>query len=70
MIRSAVGQCQKVSGNNGVIVVRYTQKGHVKVVEYRFWWLVKVYETRDGVCTRVALGLTHADMTGIEVTIG
>lgn len=74
VIRSAVSQCKNVSADNGVTVVRYTQKSSVKVVEYRFWWFLKDYETRnktrDEVFARIALGLAHEDMTGIEVTLG
>lgn len=74
VIRGAVGQCKNVSADNGVTVVRYTQKGNLKVVEYRFWWFLKDYETRnktrDEVFARIALGLAHEDMTGIEVILG
>lgn len=74
VIRGAVAQCKNVSPDNGVTVVRYNQKGAVKVVEYRFWWFLKDYETRnktrDEVFARIALGLAHEDMTGIEVTLG
>ncbi|AWM40625.1 putative MscS family protein YkuT [Gemmata obscuriglobus] len=74
VIRAAVGQCKNVSAENGVTVLRYTQKGSVKVVEYRFWWFLKDYETRnktrDEVFARIALGLAHEDMSGIEVTLG
>ncbi|VTR91935.1 membrane protein : Uncharacterized protein (Fragment) OS=Candidatus Entotheonella sp. TSY2 GN=ETSY2_17135 PE=4 SV=1: MS_channel [Gemmata massiliana] len=74
VLRGAVGQCKNVSADNGVAVVRYSQKGHVKVVEYRFWWFLKDYEartkTRDEVFARIALGLSQEDMAGIEVTLG
>ncbi|HEY1186516.1 MAG TPA: mechanosensitive ion channel domain-containing protein [Gemmata sp.] len=74
VIRGAVSQCKNVSADNGVTVVRYTQKGNLKVVDYRFWWFLKDYETRnktrDEVFARIALGLAHEDMAGIEVTLG
>jgi small-conductance mechanosensitive channel len=74
VIRTAVAQCKNVTADNGVTVLRYNQRGHIKVVEYRFWWFVKDYEsrnkTRDEIFARIALGLAHEDMTGIEVTLG
>ncbi len=74
VIRGAVVQCKNVSADNGVTVMRYHQKGGVKVVEYRFWWFLKDYEmrnkTRDEVFARIALGLAHEDMTGIEIMLG
>ncbi|MBP3957753.1 mechanosensitive ion channel [Gemmata sp. G18] len=74
VLRGAMSQCKNVSADNGVTVVRYSQKGHVKVVEYRFWWFLKDYEmrnkTRDEVFARIALGLGQEDMAGIEVTLG
>ena len=74
VIRAAVAQCKNVSADNGVTVVRFNQKGAVKVVDYRFWWFLKDYEarnkTRDEVFARIALGLANEDMTGIEVSLG
>ncbi len=74
VIRAAVAQCKNVSADNGVTVLRFTQKGALKVVEYRFWWFLKDYEarnkTRDEVFARIALGLANEDMTGIEVSLG
>ena len=74
VIRAAVSQCKNVSPDNGVTVLRYTQRGTVKVVEYQFWWFMKDYEarnkTRDEVFARIAMGLAQEDMTGIEVTLG
>jgi small-conductance mechanosensitive channel len=73
VIRSAMAQCKNLSADQGVAVVSYTQRGAVKVVQYRFWWFLKDYETRnktrDEVIARVALGLAHEDMTGIEITM-
>jgi small-conductance mechanosensitive channel len=74
VIRAAVAQCKNVSPEHGVTVLSFNQKGLVKVVQYRFWWFLKDYETRnktrDEVFARIALGLSHEDMTGIEITLG
>jgi small-conductance mechanosensitive channel len=73
VIRAALAQCKNLAPDSGVTVVRFNQKGHVKVVEYRFWWFLKDYEarnkTRDEVFARIAVGLATEDMTGIEVTL-
>jgi small-conductance mechanosensitive channel len=73
VIRAALAQCKNLSPDSGVTVVRFNQKGHVKVVEYRFWWFLKDYEarnkTRDEVFARIAVGLASEDMTGIEVAL-
>jgi hypothetical protein len=53
--------------------VSYVQKGAVKLVQYRFWWFLKDYEqrnkTRDEVFARIAVGLAHEDMSGIEIAL-
>jgi hypothetical protein len=68
-----MAQCKNVSPDHGVTVISYNQKGLVKVVQYRFWWFLKDYETRnktrDEVFARIALGLAHEDMSGIEITL-
>ncbi|WP_171472027.1 mechanosensitive ion channel domain-containing protein [Frigoriglobus tundricola] len=74
VIRAALAQCKNLSPTDqGVTVVKFNQRGPVKVVEYRFWWFLKDYEvrnkTRDEVFARIAVGLAHEDMTGIEVTL-
>lgn len=73
VIRAAMAQCKNLSPDHGVTVVTYNQKGLVKVVQYRFWWFLKDYEarnkTRDEVFARIALGLAHEDMSGIEITL-
>ena len=73
VIRGALAQCKNLSADQGVTVLRFTQKGHVKVVEYRFWWFLKDYDqrnkTRDEVFARIAVGLANEDMTGIEITL-
>jgi small-conductance mechanosensitive channel len=74
VIRAAIAQCKSLAPDHGVTVVSYTQRGPVKVVQYRFWWFLKEYETRnktrDEVFARIAIGLTQEDMTGIELTLG
>jgi small-conductance mechanosensitive channel len=74
VIRGAIAQCKNLAQDSGVTVVSYTQRGIVKVVQYRFWWFLKDYEarnkTRDEVFARIAIGLAQEDMTGIEVTLG
>ncbi len=74
VIRSAMASCKNLSPDHGVTVVSFNQKGFVKVVQYRFWWFLKDFETRnktrDEVFARIALGLTHEDMNGIEITLG
>jgi small-conductance mechanosensitive channel len=73
VIRTAIGHCKNLAQDHGVTVLSYTQRGSVKVVQYRFWWFLKEYEarnkTRDEVFARIALGLAHEDMTGIELTL-
>ena len=73
VIRGAMAQCKNVSPDHGVSVVSYNHKGPVKVVQYRFWWFLKDYEqrnkTRDEVFARIAVGLAHEDMTGIEIAL-
>lgn len=73
VIRAAMAQCKNLTPDHGVTVLSYNQKGHQKVVQYRFWWFLKDYEarnkTRDEVFARVALGLAHEDMGGIELTM-
>jgi|GEM_PF-3278544 len=73
VIRAAMAQCKNLTPDQGVTVLSYNHKGFVKVVQYRFWWFLKDYETRnktrDEVFARIALGLAHEDMTGIEVTL-
>jgi small-conductance mechanosensitive channel len=73
LIRAALAQCKNLSTDQGVTVVKFNQKGFVKVVEYRFWWFLKDYEarnkTRDEVFARIAVGLANEDMTGIEVSL-
>lgn len=73
VIRGALAQCKNLSPDQGVTVLKFTQKGIVKVVEYRFWWFLKDYEarnkTRDEVFTRIAVGLANEDMTGIEIAL-
>lgn len=73
VIRAALAQCKNLSPDQGVTVLKFNQKGHVKVVEYRFWWFLKDYEarnkTRDEVFARIAVGLANEDMTGIEVSL-
>ena len=74
VIRGAMAQCKNLTPDQGVTVVSYNQKGPVKVVQYRFWWFLKDYEsrnkTRDEVFARIALGLAQENMGGIEVTLG
>jgi small-conductance mechanosensitive channel len=73
VIRAALAQCKNLTPDQGVTVLKFNQKGHMKVVEYRFWWFLKDYEarnkTRDEVFARIALGLANEDMTGIEVSL-
>jgi small-conductance mechanosensitive channel len=73
VIRAAIAQCKGLAPDHGVTVLSYTQRGTVKVVQYRFWWFLKDYEarnkTRDEVFARVAVGLSHEDMTGIELVL-
>jgi small-conductance mechanosensitive channel len=73
VIRAALAQCKNLAADQGVTVLSYTQRGNVKVVQYRFWWFLKDYEarnkTRDEVFARIAVGLAHEDMTGIELTL-
>ncbi len=73
VIRGALAQCKNLSPDQGVTVLKFTQKGIVKVVEYRFWWFLKDYEarnkTRDEVFARIAVGLANEDMTGIEIAL-
>jgi small-conductance mechanosensitive channel len=73
VIRSAMAQCKNLGTDQGVTVVSYVQKGAVKIVQYRFWWFLKDYETRnktrDEVFARIAVGLSHEDMTGIEIAL-
>ncbi|MBN9119156.1 MAG: mechanosensitive ion channel [Planctomycetes bacterium] len=73
VIRSSLAQCKNLSADQGVTVVSYVQRGAVKVVQYRFWWFLKDYETRnktrDEVFARIAVGLAHEDMTGIEIAL-
>jgi small-conductance mechanosensitive channel len=73
VIRAAMAQCKNLTPDHGVTVLSYNQKGNQKVVHYRFWWFLKDYEarnkTRDEVFARVALGLAHEDMGGIELTM-
>jgi small-conductance mechanosensitive channel len=73
VIRAAIAQCKNLTQDHGVTVVSYTQRGTVKVVQYRFWWFLKDYEvrnkTRDEVFARIAVGLAHEDMSGIELTL-
>ncbi len=73
VIRAAIAHCKNLSADHGVTVLSYTQRGPVKVVQYRFWWFLKDYEarnkTRDEVFARIAIGLSHEDMSGIELTL-
>lgn len=73
VIRAALAQCKNLSPDQGVTVVSYNQRGPLKVVQYRFWWFLKDYETRnktrDEVFARIAVGLAHEDMTGIEIAL-
>ncbi len=73
VIRAAMAQCKNLSADQGVTVVSYVQKGAVKLVQYRFWWFLKDYEarnkTRDEVFARIAVGLAHEDMSGIEIAL-
>jgi small-conductance mechanosensitive channel len=73
VIRAAMAQCKNLSSDQGVTVLSYIQRGPMKVVQYRFWWFLKDYEarnkTRDEVFARIAMGLAHEDMTGIEISL-
>lgn len=73
VIRGALQQCKSLSADQGVSVINYAHKGPVKVVQYRFWWYLKDFDSRskarDEVFARIALGLANEDMTGIEVTL-
>ena len=73
VIRAAMAQCKNLSTDQGVTVVKLQPEGVVKMVQYRFWWFLKDYEarnkTRDEVFARIAVGLAHEDMTGIEVSL-
>jgi small-conductance mechanosensitive channel len=73
VIKKAMDECENLSTDHGVSVRKFTHKGTTKVVEYRFWWFLKDYEsrnkTRDEVFNRIGTELAHEDMAGTEVTL-
>lgn len=73
VIREAMGECENLTDDHGVSVKKFNQKGDTKVVEYRFWWFLKDYEsrdkTRDDVFARIGAGLAAENMAGTEVTL-
>jgi MscS family membrane protein len=72
-IKKAMNECPNLSSDHGVSVKKFNQKGNVKVVEYRFWWFLKDYEsrnkTRDEVFTRIGGELAHENLIGTELTL-
>lgn len=73
VVKHAMNECQNLSSDHGISVRKFNQKGNVKVVEYRFWWFLKDYETRnktrDEVFTHISTQLAQEDLTGTEVTL-
>jgi small-conductance mechanosensitive channel len=73
VIRKAMELCANLSPDHGVSVKKFTHKGTTQVVEYRFWWFLKDYEsrnkTRDEVFSRIGAELAHEGMAGTEVTL-
>lgn len=73
VIKRAMEACENLSPDHGVTVRKFTHKGTTRVGEYRFWWFLKDYEsrnrTRDEVFARIGVELAHEDMVGTEVTL-
>jgi small-conductance mechanosensitive channel len=73
VIKKAIQDCENLSQDHGISVKKYQHKGNTRVVEYRFWWFLKDYEsrnkTRDEVFTRIGAELARENMTGTEVTL-
>lgn len=73
VIKKAMDACENLSADHGVSVKKFTHKGISKMVEYRFWWFLKDYEsrnkTRDEVFGRIGAELAHEDMAGTELTL-
>jgi small-conductance mechanosensitive channel len=73
VIEKAMAACEHVAADRGVAVKEFTQKGHAKTIEYRFWWLLRDYEarnkTRDEVFASISAGLAHEDMVGTEISL-
>jgi small-conductance mechanosensitive channel len=72
-IRQALGECKNLDTDHGVSVKELIHKGETKSIKYRFWWLLKDYEsrsrTRDEVFERISARLAHEDLAGTEVTL-
>jgi small-conductance mechanosensitive channel len=73
VIKKAIKDCENLSEDHGISVKKYQHKENTRVVEYRFWWFLKDYEsrnkTRDEVFARIGAELANENMTGTEVTL-
>jgi small-conductance mechanosensitive channel len=73
VIEKAMAACPHVAADRGVAVKEFSQKGQTKTIEYRFWWLLRDYETRnrtrDEVFASVSAGLADEDMAGTEIRL-
>jgi small-conductance mechanosensitive channel len=72
-IKKAMNVCANLSPDHGASVKKFTHKGSTKVVEYRVWWFLKDYEsrnkTRDEVFGHIGAELVQENLAGTEVTL-
>jgi small-conductance mechanosensitive channel len=72
-VKKAMEGCANLSPDHGVSVKKFTHKGSTKIVEYRVWWFLKDYEsrnqTRDEVFAHIGAELAQENLPGTEVTL-